>query len=167
MEAIYIPHLLKAPRKTVNLQVEDFISGLETLTPVRGQLAVAHRTTYLEVTGKAEAIATLTCHRCLQNYNHRLSIETTELIWLEDEKVEEESLPIEREVKVEDLSETLSSRSYFLPEAWLYEQLCLTLPLQQICDSQCQGIIPDRQVDESPIDCRWAALEALKKQISS
>lgn len=167
MKAIYIPQLLKAPRKTVEIQIHDVLPDLKTLTPVRGTLRVAHQQTYLEVSGQAETIVTLICHRCLQNYNYRLSLDTQELIWLEDEQMDKENLLLEREVKVEDLSETLSPRGYFQPDAWLYEQFCLLLPLQQICDSQCEGIIPSPSEDDAPTDSRWATLEALKQQLST
>ena len=72
MEAIYIPQLLKAPQKTEEIQVQEFIDGLESLTPVRGKMAVVHRGNYLEVSVQAETIITLTCDRSLQQYNHRL-----------------------------------------------------------------------------------------------
>ena len=58
MEAIYIPQLTKAPERTEVIPVEEFIAGLETLTPVRGQVRVHHQVNYLEVSGKAETIVT-------------------------------------------------------------------------------------------------------------
>ena len=36
MDAIYIPQLTKAPERTEEIQVNEFLPGLETLTPVRG-----------------------------------------------------------------------------------------------------------------------------------
>lgn len=165
MEAIYIPQLTKAPEKTEVVPVEEFIPGLETLTPVRGQVKVQHQGNYLEVAGKAEAIITLTCHRCLRQYNHRLSVDTSEMIWL-DESV---SLPyegaIDKEVSVEDLVESLPPQGYFNPIEWLYEQLCLALPPKQLCDRDCAGIPADGSNTEKIGDRRWASLEALKKQI--
>lgn len=164
MEAIYIPNLLKAPQKTEAIEIQDFIPNLETLTPVRGRVVVTHQRTYLEVRGQAETIVTLTCHRCLQHYNHRLEVDATELVWLEESEVEGD-FPLEREVQLEDLAETLDPRGYFSPDSWLYEQLCLTLPLRQLCRSQCQGIEPDIDADSQPIDRRWASLERLRKAI--
>ena len=84
METIYIPHLLtKSERKEV-IDFDEFIPDLETLTPVRGRLQVTHQGNYLEVKAKAETIVTLTCHRCLKQYNHRLALNSSELIWLEE-----------------------------------------------------------------------------------
>ena len=159
MESIYIPHLLAVPEKTLTIPVETFLANLDTLTPVRGLLQVKHCTTYLEVTAKIEAISTLACDRCLQNYNHRLQVKTTELIWLEEE---EEFSPREREVRVDDLSETLSPTGHFQPEDWLYEQLSLAMPLQKSCGEQCRGTTEFLKEVEPVLDSRWAGLAALK-----
>ena len=166
MEAIYIPQLTKAPERTEVVEVKDFICDLETLTPVRGQVKVQHQGNYLEVSGKAETIITLTCHRCLQQYNHRLTVDTSEMIWLD----ESASLPyegaIDKEVAVEDLIEVLPPQGYFNPGEWLYEQLCLAMPPKQLCESDCAGIPADSISSAEKIgDRRWASLEALKKQI--
>ncbi|NEO26993.1 MAG: hypothetical protein F6K03_08880 [Kamptonema sp. SIO4C4] len=84
MQPIYLPQLLNAPEQSEHLDINEPIDGLETLTPVRGELFVTHQGNYLEVTGTVETITTLVCHRCLQHYNHRLKVNTTELIWLKD-----------------------------------------------------------------------------------
>lgn len=76
MEAIYIPQLLKAREQTQTIEVDEFLPDLETLTPVRGRISVQHRGNYLEVSAQAETIITLNCHRCLQQYNHRLKLNT-------------------------------------------------------------------------------------------
>lgn len=169
MEAIYIPQLTKAPERTEVVEVEDFLPGLETLTPVRGQVKVQHHGNYLEVAGQAETIITLTCHRCLQQYNHRLMIDTSELIWLDETANQPYDGPLEREVAVEDLIETLSPQGYFYPSEWLYEQLCLELPQRQLCEAECAGIPADKptvnKTPEKAVDHRWASLEALKKQM--
>ena len=163
MEAIYIPHLLKAPKQTQVIQVEEFLPSLETLTPVRGEVRVTHKGTYLEVSALAEAIATLSCHRCLQQYNHRLVVNTSELIWLDAAANQPYTGPIEQEIDVDDLVETLAPDGVFNPGEWLYEQMCLALPQRQLCDRKCKGIqISQTSHSEPTPDQRWAALEVLK-----
>jgi uncharacterized protein len=168
MDEIYIPQLKKAPNRTEVIQFKEFLTGPETLTPVQGQLAVTHQSNYLEVSVQAETIITLTCHRCLQQYNHRLEIEASELIWLDEAADEPDTGPLEREVAVEDLVETLPPQGYFDPGCWLYEQLCLAIPQRQLCDQQCLGIVPQGEelAPAATVDRRWAALEALKKNFS-
>lgn len=167
-ERVYIPQLLQQPEKTLTIEIEGHLSELDTLTPVRGEIQVTHQATYLAVKGFAETIVTLTCHRCLQNYNHRVSIAPEELIWLEDEP-DPTTLPPEREVGLEDLMETLPPQGHFDPTTWLYEQICLALPQRQLCNADCPGIevpqtAPDRQATP-PIDHRWSALAQLQRQM--
>lgn len=168
MEPIYIPHLLKAPQQTQVVEIQDFIPELETLTPVKGQMRLTHHGNYLEVAAKAEAIATLTCHRCLQQYNHRLVVKTSELIWLDETANQPYTGAIEREVALEELTEMLPPDGYFDPGEWLYQQMCLAIPLRQLCDSQCGGIqLNQTNYSQSTPDRRWASLEAIKKNLPS
>lgn len=169
MNVIYIPQLKKAPNRTEVIQFKEFLPDIETLTPVQGRLAVTHQGNYLEVSTQAEAIITLTCHRCLQQYNHRLVTNASELIWLDQAANEPDTGPLEREVALEDLVEALPPQGYFDPGKWLYEQLCLTIPHQQLCDQQCSGIMPQDEglASVATTDRRWAALEALKTNLSS
>jgi len=167
MDAIFIPQLTKAPERTEEIQVEEFLPGLETLTPVRGIIQVKHQGNYLEVSSQAEAIITCTCNRCLQQYNHRVVLNTQEVIWLDANVNQTEDLPLERQVAIEDLVETLAPDGYFYPSEWLYEQMCLALPQRQLCSLNCPGILNTVQdIPKEPIDSRWASLAALKKQIS-
>lgn len=168
MEAIYIPRLLKAREKKEELKIQETIPGLNTLTPIRGVMVVRHGGNFLEVSAQAETIVTLSCDRCLQNYNYRLSIDTSEIIWLEKETDLLDIPPQEKEVPLEDLSETLPPDGYFQPDAWLYEQLSLAMPMRQLCGENCQGPsgIQSSSATSPRVDSRWAALEALKNQLS-
>ena len=166
MEAIYIPQLLKLPERKEEFTFQESISGLDTLTPVKGVISIRHGGTFLEILAQAETIVTLTCDRCLQNYNHRLSIDTSEIIWLEEQKVTADSFLSEKEVSLEDLSETLPPNGYFKPDVWLYEQLSLAMPMQKICGRDCQGADSPREINEPKIDSRWSSLAALKEQLS-
>lgn len=165
MEAIYIPHLLKAPKRQAEIIVDDMIARLNTLTPVKGTVIVRHGGNFLEVTSQAETIVTLTCDRCLQHYNHRLEFNASELIWLESELENIEDIPTEREVSIEDLSETLPPNGHFEPEIWLFEQLSLALPLRKVCGENCPGAVQTSSQDEFQVDSRWSSLAALKEQL--
>ncbi|MCM1984791.1 YceD family protein [Lyngbya confervoides] len=164
--SIYLPRLLQAPDQTESVTVETFFPDLETLTPVKGWVKVTHGGTFLEVVTQASTIVTLTCDRCLQQYNHRLKVETSELIWLESTAAK--AVPgVEVEVPLEDLVETLDPAGFFKPDLWLYEQLCLELPFQKLCDGNCEGLSSPTPStgSNSPVDQRWAALNALKHEL--
>lgn len=165
MEAIYIPHLLKAPKRKIEVTVDDTIAGLDTLVPVKGTVVVRHGGNFLEVSSQAETITTLVCDRCLQHYNYRLVVDTSELIWLESELENIEDIPHEREVSLEDLSETLPPNGHFDLEAWLFEQLSLALPLRKVCGDNCPGAVEVSSDNEHHIDSRWSRLSSLKEQL--
>lgn len=168
MDAVYIPQLIKLADQTCVVEVNRYLPGLDTLTPVRGEVFVTHAGTYVEIHAHADAIVTLTCDRCLEHYNYRIQVSPHELIWLQNSPIENGSLPLEREVLVEDLVETLPPEGYFYPFTWLYEQLCLALPSQKICRVDCGGIQVDASStsqDTGLLDSRWSALTQLKRQI--
>ena len=168
MKEIYIPSLVKKTDQTESIKFEEFISELETLTPLRGYLQVTHYGNYLEVKGKVETIITLTCDRCLQQYNYKLMIIPTELIWLNEVKTEKELINIEVENSVEDLVETLPPDGYFNSREWIYEQSCLAIPMRRLCDKNCEGIkLSDQDSSLSVLDSRWSALEVLKNQLNN
>ena len=166
MDAIYIPQLAQASKPIEDIVVKEFLPSLNTLTPVRGNIRVRHCGNYLEVSVKAEAIMTLTCNRCLQQYNHRVLVNTSEIIWLDEQADREEEFLAEREVALDELVESVSPYGYFHPSAWLYEQMCLEIPQRQLCDEECPGIEQNQDVKaDDTIDSRWASLQSLKKQM--
>lgn len=167
MKAIYIPQLAQAHERTQTIEFKETLKGIETLIPVQGSLKVTHQGTYLEVSAQADTIVTLTCHRCLQQFNHRLSVAASELIWLTDSTDDSGTLPFDQDLSVDDLVESLPPDGDFEPTAWLYEQLCLAIPQKQLCDQQCSGIKVSDAVLNPGIDRRWASLEALKGQLPS
>jgi uncharacterized protein len=168
MEPIYIPHLLKAVGKKREIIIDYPIPDLDSLTPVRGKMQLRHGGTFLEVLAMAETIVTLTCDRCLKQYNYKLTIDTTELIWLEKENSLEKEYPPEREVALEDLAESLPVNGHFNPETWLYEQLCLAMPLRQVCSNDCHPPVADNQdAVDGHIDSCWSILEGLKEKLHS
>jgi len=167
MEAVYIPHLLKAPKRTIEIVVDNNVNQLVTLTPVKGIIRVRHGGNFLEIVSQAETITTLVCDRCLQHYNHRLEIDTSELIWLESEQENVVEIPREREIHLEDLSEILPPNGHFDPEMWLFEQLSLSLPLRKVCGDNCLGAAETPIENESHVeDSRWSTLATLKEQLN-
>jgi uncharacterized protein len=159
MRPIYIPELLNAPQQTKVLEIHDPVEHLETLTPVQGQVQISHCGNYLQIHAQVETIITLSCDRCLQQFNHRLTCNTSEMIWLQEPAA---NLPDELEVDLEDLVESLSPVGYFDPQDWLYQQLLLASPQRQLCDFNCAGLL-NCTTNPNPTDARWAALAALQQ----
>lgn len=163
---IFVPNLLQTPEKRITLTVDRYFEGLETLTPVRGTVRITHRTSYLDVEGQADAIASLTCDRCLCQYNQRLQVDLSEPIWLRNDAETESGNPdwLDQELDDEDeIVESTSPQGHFDGEQWLYEQMCLAIPLQCRCRPDCEGIAIAPS-EEPQIDSRWAALAKLKQE---
>jgi uncharacterized protein len=166
MDKIFIPQLAKTVNATETIQFKEFIEGLDSLTPVQGVIEVKHLGSVLGVKVDAWTIITLTCDRTLQQFNHRLSVNTSELIWLET-PVAAQHLPKEQEVDVEDLVESLPPNGYFYPAEWLYQQLCLAIPFQKIAPDapEFTELVESLHGEIEPpsiIDQRWAGLKSLK-----
>ncbi len=162
--------LLQIPEKQLTVEVKDYLPDLETLTPVQGAIKIHHKGTFLEVSAQATAIVTLVCDRCLAQYNHRIALETTEILWLEEPEDLDNADWVEREIETEDLIERISPTGSLDLTQWLYEQLCLAIPPQKLCDTSCDGIAvaDEPEVTNEPVvDHRWAALAQLKQQMSS
>lgn len=169
MEPLYLPHIANRRDKTLEVIVDDLIPEFETLTPVRGKIIVKHGGTYLDVSAQTETIVTLTCYRCLQQYNHRLVLNASEIIWLDPDAAQPYDGLLERETEIEELVESLPPDGHFQADVWLYEQLCLSVPVRQLCTVDCQTAAPEfvSIESESPVklDSRWGILEVLKNQL--
>ena len=166
MNPIYLPSLAHRAEPTETIEFKQFLPDLPTLTPVQASVTVTHHRNYLMVTGQADTIITLTCDRCLQQYNHRLSIQPSEMIWLTDAELDPDHLPLDEELQLDELVETVPETGYFDGQTWIYEQLCLALPQRQLCDPNCGGIELDpSQLPVPLVDRRWAGLEALRGKL--
>jgi len=165
-------HDLKLLADGRHWRIEQSLSELESLTPVRGRLSAVHRGSVLELDGDASTIVTLCCDRCLQHFNHPLSFRTHEVLWL-GEKARAQGLDPQAvlegglevlELDPDALSESLDPGGDFDPEHWVFEQLSLQLPLVNRCGSDCPGPnLKPASADDGPVDPRWAALQRLQE----
>ena len=164
---VSIPRLTKLPASQETIEFKEIFPDLQTLTPVNAKVQVTHKGNYLEVIGQADGIITLTCDRCLAQYNHRLSIDTTELVWFNEGGglTEMDELPIDKDLDLENMVETVPEDGDFDVSNWVYEQLALDFPYKKLCDVDCSGIQIHEENKQPEGDRRWAGLEALKGQL--
>ena len=150
--------------------VEGKLDALPSLTPVRGQISAEHKGNVLAVEGRLEAIVTLCCDRCLNDYNHQLQASPRELIWLGESPPSEDDLQESEEIAALDgLVERLDPCGDFVPEQWVFEQLNLQLPVVNHCGEHCPGPpglnqnTPVVESDSPRTDPRWDALRRLQQ----
>ena len=146
--------------------VDGHLDELPSLTPVRGEIQAEHRDSVLAVKGDLNTIVTLSCDRCLGQFNQQLSASPSELIWLGDQPPTEDQLQLSAEISdLEGLVETLDPRGNFDPQQWAFEQLNLQLPVVNDCGETCPGAPTFNQDvvanDEPATDPRWEALRRL------
>ena len=154
---------LGAPR---NWPVEGHLEAMPSLTPVRGHLTAEHRGNVLAVDAELATIVTLTCDRCLGQFNQQLSCSPSELIWLGDAPPSEQELEASEDVaSMEDLVECLDPRGHFEPEQWVFEQLHLQRPVVNRCGDHCPGAPGLNQDHDGAVqDPRWEALRQLRNR---
>ncbi|MFO7629270.1 MAG: DUF177 domain-containing protein [Prochlorococcaceae cyanobacterium] len=140
-------------------QVDQHLTELATLTPVRGQLSAVQRGSVLAVAGEAATIITLCCDRCLQDFNHPLRAQASELIWLGQGPPPGETPASELVLDLDPgtACDNLDPRGSFDPEHWLFEQLSLQLPLVNRCGANCPG----PAAYSNPPAAGWSALASL------
>ncbi|MGA1263325.1 MAG: YceD family protein [Prochlorothrix sp.] len=169
LESVAIPQLVYFTDQTLSLDFKGYFPDFDSLTPIQGTLQVRHHGNYLAVSVTAQTIATLTCNRCLGQYNHRLGVEAEELIWLqaEDDRGDDEPGLDEDDREGDSLLETLPPNGSFDLAQWLYEQVCLALPSRQVCAQDCPGIaLTPEQTGDTGLDRRWLALQNLNTPLS-
>ncbi len=161
LRPIRLSDLRQMPGQTQEVQFRQFFSGFESLTPVEGSLQASHRGHFLEVSAEARTIVTLTCHRCLQQFNHRLHLQVEEIILIREPSPEPPPLELELRDE-EDLLESLPPNGELDIEDWMYQHLHLEMPHQLPCRPDCPGIVVEAAAPP-PVDPRWSALAALLK----
>ncbi len=160
MKKVDLERLAASPSRQLTLEIREYIPEFATLTPVAAHIEVVHNGTFLDLQGTLDTIVTLLCHRCLQQFNQKLSHEIQEVIWLG-----ETTLAEEQEITPEDLYETLPSNGVLDLEDWIYQHLCLALPTQQLCEPHCPGLAVENTPD--PTDHRWQGLAGLRDQLGN
>ena len=148
-------------------EVDDYLSDLPSLTPVRGTIEAEHRGNVLAVQGSLSTIVTMICDRCLNQFNQQLISQTDELIWLGDDLPTEEQILGSGELDpMEGLVERLDPRGAFDPQQWAFEHLNLQMPVVNRCPGDCPGpcgLPRSRSDDTAPgSDPRWDALKQLQ-----
>jgi uncharacterized protein len=149
--------------------VDQPISGLDSLTPVRGSLRILHHGGVLDLETRVDTIVTLRCDRCLNHFNHSLRAEAHELLELAPEPADAlpssaagtNLNPADLVPSGDDLDDRLDPQGLFDPELWLFEQLSLRLPLVSRCGSDCVGPATWSSSGAGQ-DPRWAALARLQ-----
>lgn len=164
LRPIPLDELLQAPDQTLTCEFKQLFEGFESLIPVEGSVRLIHHGNFLEAFGETKTIVTMTCHRCLQQFNHRLELEFNEILWIEEPSP---TIAAEVELGMEDLVERIPPHGSFDVEDWIYQNLYLGLPVQLACRLDCPGFEIPAQPEQPKGDPRWAALRVLQAELEA
>ena len=143
--------------------VEQQLSELDSIGPVKGWLKALHRGDDLWLEAEATAAVELICDRCLKSYPQPLEARVSESIALQSGGPDAE---LEELDGAEAALETLDPHGRVEPEHWLCEQRNLQLPLKRLCSPDCPGLLQEQEISPAPstavVDPRWAQLQQLK-----
>lgn len=114
---------------------------------------------WLLVKGTGDAEVTLECDRCGKTFNHPVHLNWEEVMEVTAE-VEPPTEP--HELTMEEAHERLDPDAPLDVSDLVRQQVLLALPTKRLCQAACQNSYL-KAPTEKPIDPRWAALEALKR----
>lgn len=160
LKPVRLDDVRRARHQTLTVEFREMIDGFESLVPVEGSIQLTHGSTFVELAAQASTIVTLTCHRCLKQFNHRLSLEFGEILIIEAPSAD--PLPVDLEIDSEDLAERIPPHGEIDLMDWAYQHLHLSMPMQTPCASDCSGIAVDPASQGPQTDPRWAILQSLK-----
>jgi len=143
-------------------------SDLYPLQPLEGTITLMRTSQGILVSGKLETVLRGECRRCLEPAEAEVTIELEEEFF---PSVPIKDAPVDK-VPEEDLDEALNIDEHHeldLSEV-IRQALWLAAPMDALCRPDCAGICPrcggnrnlgECECDESDVDPRWAALQAL------
>lgn len=122
----------------------------------------------VEITGRIRGVITLSCYRCLEDFEFPLSLRVREhALWLSEEEFEEQD---------ESGLDYMVTDGILDLEPVVRDSICLAFPVKRVCDESCRGLcvrcganlnLESCGCDTAPMDSRLKPLEELKKRLES
>ena len=156
---IAIDTIENSTNKTISVDFNEKIDGLDCVTPVSAQLTFQSLGEFIEVEGNVKTIVKLQCDRCLENFDYKLDFDIDEMFakqaLLEDYGPEYE---LKDGQFVTDLNGCDEIDIYDL----LYQSVILNLPNQKVCGINCMG--KDFPTEDSMSDPRLDVFKNIQIQ---
>lgn len=133
---IKIEDIENSPKKTLQINFEEYLSEVKTKAPIKAELTATSLGEFIEITGAIKGTAILECDLCLEEFEYKINIEIDELFAknaLKDTYGQETEL--KEEQFVTDLNGSDSIDLYDL----LYQSVILDFPNKKVCGINCKG----------------------------
>lgn len=157
---IKIEDIENSPKKTLEINFEEYLNEVKTDKPISADLAITDLGEFIKVTGTIKGVALLECDLCLEEFKYKIDIETEELFAknaLKDAYGQETEL--KEEQFVTDLNGSDSIDIYDL----LYQSVILDFPNKKVCGINCKGgdIFIRDENPQPPTDERMAVFKTI------
>ncbi len=140
-------------------------TDISFLSPVEYQLRVSKAGESLRVRGPVRASLSLTCARCIEQYDFTIRSELDiELM----PKKEEPKVP-EIELKTDDLNLYYFEGEEIDLDPYVFEEVMLNIPIKALCSDACKGICPicGRNLNVEECRCEKSGTSALGEKLKS
>ena len=134
-----IEELENSKNKTLNFKVNDYIEGLDLVSPLDANLTATSLGEYIQIKGHVVANVKLICDFCLEEYESSLEFDIDELYIKNSLFTNPDIKGQEFEIKdgqfVTDLNGEMDIDIYDL----LYQSVILNYPNKKVCGINCKG----------------------------
>jgi uncharacterized protein len=122
----------------------------------------------VEIAGSINGVVTLSCYRCLEDFDFLLSLRVREhALWLSEEEFEDQEEAGLDYVVADGILDL---------EPVIRDSICLAFPVKRVCGESCRGLcarcganlnLEPCGCDTAAVDSRLKPLEELKKRLES
>ena len=137
--------------KTLTVDFEEIIDGIECVTPIKSKLIMQSLGEFIQVKGNVKGIVKLQCDRCLENFNYKLDFDIDEMFV---KTALYKNYGEEYELKEGQFATDLNGSDNIDIYDLLYQSVILNLPNPKVCGINCKGKefpilenIPDPRLD--------------------
>ncbi len=138
-KSILIEDIENAQGKTITLNVEENIEGVDAIGAITANLTFRSLGEFVEVFGNVKGTVKLECDLCLKEFEHKLDFDIDELYakhaLIEGQEESGQEIEIKEGQFVTDLNGADEIDIYDL----LYQSVILNLPNKKVCGINCIG----------------------------
>jgi len=159
MQKVKIEDIENSKGKSLQVNFEDFIDGIESDEAIKATLELTSLGEFVEVTGHVEGTAILECDLCLEKFEYEIDFEIEELF--AKNSLMGEDVEAGQEIELKDgqfVTDLRGSKDIDITDL-LYQSVILDFPNKKVCGINCKGgdiFIREEASSEKEVDPRLA-----------
>lgn len=158
---VKIEDIENAKNKNLKYDFCDYIEGIDSKEPLRGELVLSALGDLIKVCGHVNGVAILECDLCLEKYDYGFDIDIEEF-YAKNNLHEEYGT--ETELKEGQFIEDLAGAKEINIFDLLYQSVILNFPNKKICGINCKGntFVKDENYIPTQEDPRMEIFKSIK-----